>query len=704
MRDRRTYVFSHLMAQTPMLLPALGIVTGICGGALFPQLATTEGWNLLALFLVMAVAWLVAYWASRNSLRDVAPFAFFLGMSVASVGLGVFRYAIVTDKEPPAWGEGVQIVKCCVLTPPRQTARTWLFDASVESGKNAGSKLRVRVVKQEGGKMPAPGDVLLLHGAIDVPRNNGLPAMPDLAAQMRRQDIHGTMFCYANHWKATGHQSHTLQTWALCMRGQLVDKYRAYFGGRDLAVLSALSLGDKTMLNNDVRAVFSETGTSHILALSGLHLGIIFSFFNLLLFNRFRRHRRTHLCLVLLGMVLLWFYVLLAGFPISLLRAAIMYTMFQVAAFFKRMGFSLNSLSVAACLLLLCDPRSLFDVGFQLSFLSVAGILLFQPFFPELPFFGRRWWQEWAHKILSSFYGLLTVSFCATVTTLPLVAFTFHRIPVYGILASFVAIPLAYLLLMGTILFLCFPFARAFLATIIVACLHLMFAGLEWVASLPCSSIVCYPTPLGIGLLYMLLLMAYSFLVRSSLRKLLYMFVVAIAVMMVEVYDYRQHCLVPQLVFYQNFSAPSIHCIESPGESYLWSTNPEKADSALAFAKRTFWERERLAQPVFLRGDTAIRQLLLTPHVLQFHRCRVGMLRNRQMDWPADPLPVDFLYLQKGWNRPLEEALRCFRPDTIILDATFSDFYRQRYLQEAVSYHVPIHDLQRDGALVVFVK
>lgn len=80
------------------------------------------------------------------------------------------------------------------------------------------------------------------------------------------------------------------------------------------------------------------------------------------------------------------------------------------------------------------------------------------------------------------------------------------------------------------------------------------------------------------------------------------------------------------------------------------------------------------------------------------------MLRNRQMDWPADPLPVDFLYLQKGWNRPLEEALRCFRPDTIILDATLSDFYRQRYLQEAVSYHVPIHDLQRDGALVVFVK
>ncbi|MBR1593159.1 MAG: ComEC/Rec2 family competence protein [Alloprevotella sp.] len=695
------YTLHQLFSQHPMLLLCLGLVAGILCASLLPVQFPMVGKAAVAGFAV--IMWVMAVVAHRFCHKRAGGILFPAFLFAACAGIGGVRY-LLFPQESINWPETPQNVKACVQTPSRETARTWSMDVRLHGGTWEGRRLRVRLVKQDSAAAPLPGDVLLLHGTISAPRNSGLPGSPDYAAMLRRQGIGGTMFCYADHWQRTGRQNLTLEVWARRLQTKLAGLYRDYFEGRDLAVLSALTLGDKTLLNADIREVFAETGTSHVLALSGLHLGILITLYNLLFLNFFRRYRRASVVFSVLGIVLLWLYVLLAGFPLSLCRAGVMYTIAQCFVAARRKGFSLNNLASSACILLLCDPLALFDIGFQLSFLSVGGIVLFLPLFPRIPFFGRDRWRTWAHRLLSSVYGIFSVSVCATVATLPLVAFTFHRVPVYGLLASFVAIPLAYPVLFFSLAFLLLPFARSVTAAVLAALLHGMFGALEWVSSLPAASFTWYPTATGVLLMYAALLALYSFLARRSVWKLSAILLLACATVATEVSHRRTHRLRPQLVFYQNFSAPALHCIESPAESYLWSTQPGRADSALAYAKRTFWMKEDIEAPVLLSvSDTTMKNLVLTSHVLQFHRRRVGLLYRRVKARTPEPLHVDYLFLVRGWNRPLEEALELFRPDTLVLDATLSDFYRHRYRQEAKDYRIPLHDLQRDGALLVDV-
>lgn len=694
------YTLHELFQQYPLLLLAVGYVAGILGASLLPHLFLTAEKVVMA--ATAAVAWVLAVLAhgAGQRKRNVRMFAALLFLSCA--GVGSVRYLFSLHEDEPAWPDVPQTVRGYVLTPPHETARTWSVDVLLLGGTADGRCIRARLMRKEDAAVPQPGDVLLMHGTISEVRNSGIPGTPDYASIMRRQGIEGNIFCYANHWQQTGSNVMTVETWALRLRTQMVDRYREFFEGRDLAVLAALTLGDKTFLNKDIRDVFSETGTSHVLALSGLHLGILFSIYTLLFLRIFRQRKRTFLFFSVLGFILLWLYVLLAGFPPSLCRAAITYSALHVFVTIKRKGFSLNSLSLAACILLLCSPQSLFDVGFQLSFLSVAGIVLFIPFFPRIPYFGRSAWAEWSHRILSSCYGIFAVSLCATAATLPLVAFTFHRIPIYGLLASLIVVPLAYPLLFLAFMFLLLPFARPVLAIALTAILHGMFDVLEWISSLPAASIAYYPTALGVILTYLALLATYSCMARKSPGKYAITLLLFISVVAIETHTHHTHRLHPQILFYQNFSAPALHCIESPEESYLWSTRPERADSTLDYAKRTFWTQEGIKPPRLLTAsDTTTSTLILTPHVLQFHHCRIGLLRKRMTMQTAEPLRVNYLFVVRGWNRPLSEALHIFQPDTIVLDATLSDFYKKRYREEAKALRIPLHSLQRDGTLVV---
>ncbi len=194
--------------------------------------------------------------------------------------------------------------------------------------------------------------------------------------------------------------------------------------GDELGVLSALSVGDKTLLDKDLKNSYSSTGASHILAVSGLHVGVVFWVFTQLLSQIFRGERFA-----------LWSYTFVTGLSPSVIRASIMLSMVSLASLLNRRAMVYNTVFASAFMMLLYSPNYLFDVGFQLSYVAVLSILVFQkPIYQAFVF---------RSKICDKAWSLLSVSFAAQLGTMPLTLYYFHQISNVFWLSGFIVIPLS---------------------------------------------------------------------------------------------------------------------------------------------------------------------------------------------------------------------------------------------------------------------
>ena len=214
---------------------------------------------------------------------------------------------------------------------------------------------------------------------------------------------------------------------------------------QDYAVIAAMALGDKSALDSNTRNSYSISGASHILAVSGLHVGIIFQLFIFLLGGR-----KYSFYTIALSLISIWTYVFLIGLPASAVRAAIMLSAYSISLIFHRTGLPLNTLAAAYIFMLFISPLYLFELSFQLSFLAVASILLFFPPLYSLLTIRSRF-VRWA-------WGLLCVSLAAQIGTLPVIVYYFGRISCYSLLTNYIAIPSATLILyLGAALILFSP-------------------------------------------------------------------------------------------------------------------------------------------------------------------------------------------------------------------------------------------------------
>ena len=189
------------------------------------------------------------------------------------------------------------------------------------------------------------------------------------------------------------------------------------------AVVAAMTLGDKSALSQELREVYSVTGASHVLALSGLHLGIIYMLLTLLLGgSRFFTFSPFHF----FTLSAIWSFVFLVGMPVSVVRSATMLTVYALLSLGHRDKMSVNTLAFTALLVLIVSPLSLFDIGFQMSYLSVFAILLMVPLSERLFPVGYLM----THRVIRWLWGMVAVSCAAQIGVAPLVAYYFGRLPV----------------------------------------------------------------------------------------------------------------------------------------------------------------------------------------------------------------------------------------------------------------------------------
>lgn len=270
--------------------------------------------------------------------------------------------------------------------------------------------------------------------------------------------------------------------------------------GDAYAVVAAMVLGDKSALTKELKNVYSVTGASHVLALSGLHLGIIYTLISFLIVGR-----RWQTVSQLFCILSIWAFVFLVGMSVSVVRSAIMLTVYALLSLGHRDKMSVNTLAFAAMVMLLVNPRSLFDIGFQMSFVAVLSILLWLPVFMGV--FSERFLME--HRWVKWCWGMVAVSVAAQTGVAPLIAYYFGRFSSYFLLTNFIVIPAATLILYLSLVVLLIP-RLAYLLIYIVTKLD---AVLAYITTIPGASIDgLHPTLLQVSMVYVIILAVYLLL------------------------------------------------------------------------------------------------------------------------------------------------------------------------------------------------
>lgn len=290
----------------------------------------------------------------------------------------------------------------------------------------------------------------------------------------------------------------------LSQRARLLDRLSENgVDGNVYAVVAAMALGDKSQLTKELKETYAVTGAAHVLALSGLHLSIIYTLLSLLLCRR-----RWQVVSQVLIIICIWSFVFLVGMSASVVRSAVMLTAYALLSLGNRNRMSVNTLAFTAIVMLIVHPLSLFDIGFQLSFLAVLSILIWYPVFEAL--IPQSFLMS--HRLVRWLWSLLGVSCAAQLGTAPLIAYYFGRFSSLFLITNFVVIPFAPLILYLTLAVLFVP-SIAYLLIYIVNALNGILA---FVASTPWVSITLHPSILQIIMVYVIIAATYLLIDRLS--------------------------------------------------------------------------------------------------------------------------------------------------------------------------------------------
>ena len=288
-------------------------------------------------------------------------------------------------------------------------------------------------------KTPAPlryGDRLLVRGA---PRRVPPPANPgefDYRAYLAIGQVYHQCFVKAGGYEATGHGSpNPVFAASLRVRAWADGVFRQYVPNRqEYAIATGLVLGIRDVLDDELRNAYASAGAMHVLAVSGAHVVIVFWIITLLL-GRLKRVRYGNLLFAAVSLALLWFYAFVTGLSASVLRAVVMFSFVVVAEALGREKSTYNLIAASAFFLLGWNPHLLLDVGFQLSYVAILGIVYLQP----------RLYNLFAvdNYLLDKIWGMSTTCLAAQLAVSPFSLFYFHQFPLYFLLANLVVIPLS---------------------------------------------------------------------------------------------------------------------------------------------------------------------------------------------------------------------------------------------------------------------
>ena len=280
--------------------------------------------------------------------------------------------------------------------------------------------------------IPEAGDIWDFSGRLIPIRNAGNKGEVDYASILRKKNCWYRFYC-----DPAADLNRKVEGFSGSFPGpvRIRKSLSAKWEGSDetISLLKAVCLGDRSGLSEDLRHSYSLAGGMHVLAVSGLHVGLIWWVLNRLFLFLGLRGRQT-IYRVLLITLILWAYAYITGFSSSVSRSVTMFTFYSLSRIRMHRGHSVNAILVSMFMLTLIHPGRFLDVGFQLSYAAILSIVTLNPLF-------MRIWRP-GNKLIRWCWEATGLSLAAQIGTLPLVIFYFHQVPVYALLTNLFAVPL----------------------------------------------------------------------------------------------------------------------------------------------------------------------------------------------------------------------------------------------------------------------
>jgi competence protein ComEC len=363
----------------------------------------------------------------------------------------------------------------------QERAKTVRYEAEVDGGSRV-----LLYLQNDSMAMPVMGDVLMVQTKV---RRGGQLGDFDYGLYLRRQGIVGTCWAHRGNWQLIGHEEQTgIRAMAKRCQYRLHEQYKQMgIDGQELGIVSALTLGYREDLDKDVQRAFSASGAMHVLAVSGLHTGIVWGIVIwLLTLGGWRKplweEKGKRWVLSMTAIVLIWVYAFVTGLSPSVMRSSLMLSFWSLSGLLDQYTSRWNPLLAAAVVILLINPLLLWSVSFQLSFAAVAGIMLI----------GQRMQNSIVLKgrVLRYIGGLLLVSVAAQMATMPLTLHYFGQTSNYFALTNLVVVPAAgILLVLGfSTLAMSWCVIGEWLGVVTKWCVWLLREVVEWIEGLTGST------------------------------------------------------------------------------------------------------------------------------------------------------------------------------------------------------------------------
>ncbi|MFY7965131.1 MAG: ComEC/Rec2 family competence protein [Chitinophagaceae bacterium] len=297
------------------------------------------------------------------------------------------------------------------------------------------------------------GSQIIIHNNIANIVNSGNPGGFDYARYCSFQGIYYQAFLGDNDYTIlTTTQTNWFAQALIDIRTSVINTLKTNIKNpNELSVAEALLIGYRDELDRDLVRAYSNTGVVHIIAISGLHLGMIYGLLLFLLkpFKRFKAHKILQPIIIIF---VLWMFSFIAGLAPSILRSAIMFTCIVMGESLGKRSNIYNGLAISALIILFINPFSLWDVGFQLSYSAVLSIVVFSPYVKK--------WCYFENKLLKGFWELNSITISAQVLTLPIVLYHFHQFPNLVLFTNIFAVPFSGLILYLELLLIVFSWFK----------------------------------------------------------------------------------------------------------------------------------------------------------------------------------------------------------------------------------------------------
>ncbi|MCB0633813.1 MAG: ComEC/Rec2 family competence protein, partial [Lewinella sp.] len=545
----------------------------------------------------------------------------------------------------------------------------------------------------------APGDRILVRASvhpIEGPKN---PQVFHFARYMAGKGVYHRAYAGPDDWIKTGHLHAPLSDLFHRIRSNCLAILADYLPGKqELAIGAALITGQRHVMDEEVRQAYTATGAVHVLAVSGLHIGMIYLGISWLLgLLGWKEHPKRWLRSIIL-LLSVWGFALFTGGSASVLRAATMFSFIILGEALHRKQNIYNSIAASAFVLLCLEPLLLRDVGFQLSYLAVIGIVFFQ---------GRIYRALYVrHRLGNYLWKLTAVSIAAQLTTLPISLYYFHQFPFYFWLSGWIVVPGAMLILAVGLLLLVLakvPFIGGILGWLLFHLIEWMNNSIFQIGRLPGGLLegIWLGTE-AVLLLYTTLICLMAGLAKKNLHWIKIGLCALLFVAALNDLDLQKSVRQKTICIYHVPGHTVIDFFEGR-TTYCFSDLPEIAPTMM-YPTTNFREYSRIKQVRHINtGD----MLMQAPHLLaygnsiRFLNKSIAILNNAPLTVPTQPTRTDYLIISGKPGLSFAQLDRYYHFKTIVFDASNRRSLVTKWKKVCKEKGWDYYDINEEGAMIL---